>query len=55
MLLQEDFRFEFPIVSLARDAYLKTVRGFSLKGGIPDLSTNAYHYRVDPYEPNRVW
>lgn len=34
-------RFEFPIVSLDREAYLKAVQGFKLKQGIPDLSPNA--------------
>lgn len=34
-------RFEFPIVSLDRAAYLKTVRAFRLKEGIPNLSPNA--------------
>jgi hypothetical protein len=54
-VLAEDFRFEFPIVSLDKDAYLKAVRGFSLEGAIPDMNSNAYHFRVDPWEPNRVW
>lgn len=54
-VLSADFRFEFPIVSLDRAAYLKAVRGFQLKSAIPDLQPNAYDWRVDAYEPNRVW
>jgi hypothetical protein len=54
-VLAEDFRFEFPVVSLDKEAYLKAVRGFSLDQAIPDMNSNAYHFRVDPYEANRVW
>jgi hypothetical protein len=54
-VLAPDFRFEFPIVKLSREEYLKTVRGFTFKQGIPNLSSNAYDFRVDPFEPNRVW
>ena len=45
----------FPIIKLERAEFLKTVRGFTFKQGIPNLSPNAYDFRVDPYEPNRVW
>lgn len=54
-LLAADFRFEFPVVSLSREEYLTAVRGFDLALAFPDLSTNAYDFRVDKYEPNRVW
>lgn len=54
-VLADDFRFEFPVVSLDKAAYLKAVRGFGLKDAIPNLNANPYHWRVDPYEPNRVW
>ncbi|KAL4853143.1 hypothetical protein ACK3TF_005837 [Chlorella vulgaris] len=54
-VLAPDFRFEFPIIKLGREEYLKTVRGFTFRQGIPNLSSNAYDFRVDPYEPNRVW
>ncbi len=45
----------FPIIKLSKDEYLKSVRSFQLKEAIPDLTPNAYDWRVDPYEPNRVW
>lgn len=54
-VLSADFRFEFPIIKLDRETYLKTVRGFTFKQGIPNLSPNAYGFTVDKYEPNRVW
>jgi hypothetical protein len=54
-VLAPDFRFEFPVVSLDREAYLKAVRGFGLKEALPDLQPHAYDWRVDPFEPNRVW
>jgi len=54
-LLSDDFRFEFPVISLDKEKYLKAVRGFDLKNAIPDLDPHPYHWRVDPYEPNRVW
>lgn len=28
---------------------------FNLKSAFPDLATNAYDWRVDKYEPHRVW
>ncbi len=30
-VLADDFRFEFPIIKLDRETYLKTVSGFTLK------------------------
>ena len=35
--------------------YLKAVSGFKIKDAFPDMKSNPYHWRVDPYEPNRVW
>jgi hypothetical protein len=54
-VLAPDFRFEFPVVSLGRSEYLNTVKGFDLAGAFPDMNSHAYDWRVDPYEPNRVW
>lgn len=54
-VLSEDFRFEFPIVSLDRAGYLKAVRNFDLAIAFPNMNSHPYHWRVDPYEPNRVW
>lgn len=54
-VLAEDFRFEFPLVKLGKEQYLKAVRGFQLRTAIPDLNGNAYDWRVDSLEPQRVW
>lgn len=54
-VLADNFRFEFPVVSLDREGYLKAVRGFSLEAAFPDLDAHPYDWRVDRYEPNRVW
>jgi hypothetical protein len=54
-VLSDDFRFEFPIVSLDKESYLKAVRGFQLTSAFPNLDAHPYDWRVDKYEPNRVW
>jgi hypothetical protein len=54
-LLAEDFRFEFPVVSLDKEGFLKAVRSFGLKDAFPDLNPHPYDWRVDKYEKNRVW
>ena len=41
-VLADNFRFEFPIVSLDKDAYLKAVRGFQLTDAIPDMDAHPY-------------
>merc|ERR1712032_634152 len=28
---------------------------FEIKKAFPDISANYHHFRVDPFEPNRVW
>ncbi|BDA49419.1 hypothetical protein COCOBI_14-0360 [Coccomyxa sp. Obi] len=64
-LLADDFRFEFPVVSLAKKAscclssiicdFVKAVSGFNLKQAFPNMESHPYDWRVDKYEPNRVW
>ena len=86
-LLADNFRFEFPVVSLAKQVstlparhvpvlslitlltatgalrssldglqeYLKAVRSFKLKEAFPNMESHPYDWRVDPYEPQRVW
>jgi len=52
----DDFKFVAPVVGpLAKDDFIKAVAGFDLKVGIPDLNPQYYDFRVDPFEPNRVW
>lgn len=43
------------MVSLSKEQYLAAVGGFKLKDAFPDLDPHPYHWRVDVYEPNRVW
>lgn len=54
--LAEDFEFIGPVVGpLGRDAFVKAVGGFDLTTGFPDMKSNYHHFRVDPFETNRVW
>ncbi|KAK9823831.1 hypothetical protein WJX72_005808 [[Myrmecia] bisecta] len=53
--LTDDFRFEFPVVSLPKDDYIRAVAGFGLKNAFPNQNSHPYDFRVDPYEPHRVW
>lgn len=54
--LSEDFQFVGPVVGpLGPEAFVKAVGGFDLTTGFPDMKSNFYHFRVDPYETNRVW
>ena len=86
-LLADNFRFEFPVVSLAKQVsslaatpvpvrsiitllaatgasrslldglqdYVKAVQSFKLKEAFPNMESHPYDWRVDPYEPQRVW
>ncbi len=44
-VLAPDFRFAFPIIKLSREEYLKTVRGFTFKQGVPNLDSHPYDFR----------
>ena len=35
--------------------YVKAVRSFKLKEAFPNMESHPYDWRVDPYEPQRVW
>ncbi|KAK9832690.1 hypothetical protein WJX81_000318 [Elliptochloris bilobata] len=54
-LLADSFRFEFPVVSLSKKDYIKAVSSFNLDTAFPNMNSHAYDFRVDKYEPNRVW
>jgi len=64
----DDFRFCAPFVGGATNAYpgdplpglpkwkfLAALRGFDLGTAFPDMNNNYHAFRVDPFEPNRVW
>lgn len=54
--LADSFEFVAPVVGpLTKDAFLTAIATFDLKEGIPDLTGNMHHFRVDPYIHNRVW
>ena len=54
--LADDFVFIGPVVGpLTKEAFVKAITGFELAEGFPDLKNNFHHFRVDPFEPNRVW
>jgi hypothetical protein len=58
-MLADEFRFMGPVVGgeqgLGRDEYLQAVGGFDIRTAFPDLSPGFHHFRVDPFEPDRVW
>jgi hypothetical protein len=35
--------------------YITAVRSFNLKKAFPNMDAHPYDWRVDKYEPNRVW
>ena len=54
--LADDFQFIGPVVGpLPKDAFVSAVGGFDLTTGFPDMKSNYHAFRVDPFEPNRVW
>jgi len=54
--LAHDFRFVAPVVGpFGKDEFMDSLKSFELKKGFPNLSPNYHHFRVDPFEPNRVW
>jgi len=55
-LLADDFQFMGPVVGpLSKEAFLKAVGGFDFSSAFPDANPEWHHFRVDPFEPNRVW
>lgn len=64
-----DFRFVAPFVGgrtprpgmndpppgLPKKEYLAALRSFDLLAAFPDMKNNYHAFRVDPFEPNRVW
>lgn len=55
-LLDEAFEFVGPVVGpLGKAQYLKAVGGFHFSDAFPDANAEFHHFRVDPFEPSRVW
>jgi len=54
--LAENFTFQFPIIGpLSKTEYLKALKSFEIKNAFPDLNYGYHHFRIDPFETNRVW
>eukprot|EP00913_Durusdinium_trenchii_P035732 g33435.t1 len=47
--------FLFVIGPLEKDEFIKTLGQFDLKVAFPDQKVRWHDFRVDPYEPSRVW
>ena len=43
------------VAALAHADFLKAFAGFKIEEGFPDANFGYYAFRVDPFEPNRVW
>lgn len=55
-LLADNFEFKGPIIGpLGKSKYIEQFKSFDFRGAFPDAITNWHHFRVDPFEPNRVW
>jgi hypothetical protein len=55
-LLASDFQFVAPVVGpLPKERFLEAFGGFKIEEGFPDAKFNYYAFRVDPFEPSRVW
>jgi len=52
----EDFRFVAPVVGpFDKAEFTDSLKGFEIRKAFPDLDSNPHHFRVCPFEPNRVW
>lgn len=55
-LLADDFEFVGPVVGpLKKDAFLTAFASFNLFEAFPDAKSGVCDFRVDPFQPNRVW
>ena len=55
-LLSSKFQFIGPVVGpLGKDEFLKAIGSVSIGTAFPDFTGEFHHFRVDPFEGNRVW
>lgn len=55
-MLTENFSFVGPVIGpLNKNEFLVNVKGIDFYDVFPDASAQFHHFRVDPFEPNRVW
>jgi len=52
----EDFEFCAPVVGpITKKEYLSALGTFKIQDAFPDSNSNYHFFRVDPFEPDRVW
>lgn len=55
-LLADDFEFAGPVVGpMPKEHFLISISDFNFMDAFPDANYEMYDFRVDPFEPNRVW
>jgi len=55
-LLADSFQFVAPVVGpLSKKEFTEAFASFKLGDAFPDLNPNYHAFRVDPFEPSRVW
>ncbi|KAJ1616304.1 hypothetical protein T492DRAFT_1107531 [Pavlovales sp. CCMP2436] len=55
-VLADTFQFCAPFVGpLEKTPYLAALRNFKIEDAFPDTNPQYHGFRVDPFEPNRVW
>ncbi len=55
-LLADEFTFCGPFIGpLKKDDFVKQISDFNLKAAFPDLDEGYSNFRVDPYDPYRIW
>ncbi|CAE8695322.1 unnamed protein product [Polarella glacialis] len=54
--LASDFEFCAPVVGpIGKEEYLQALGTFKILDAFPDSNPNYHFFRVDPFEPDRVW
>merc|ERR1712113_74357 len=55
-VLAENFKFVAPVVGpLDKATFVKALKSFKLTDGFPVFNGRYFHFRIDPFQPNRVW
>mmetsp|Transcript_12925 Transcript_12925/g.43171 ORF Transcript_12925/g.43171 Transcript_12925/m.43171 type:complete len:182 (-) Transcript_12925:339-884(-) len=52
----DGFRFVAPVVGpFGKDEFLDSLSSFDLPAAFPRMKSNLHHFRICPFEQNRVW
>merc|ERR1719343_1897423 len=55
-MMADNFEFVGPVVGpLGKERYLEQIKGFDFYTIFPDANFEMYDFRVEPFEPSRVW